>query len=43
MRKLIVFDDETLAGLTLLSRNRMATLNLRRKSSPVFSRSMVCQ
>ncbi len=26
MRKLIDFDDETLAALTLLGRNRMATL-----------------
>lgn len=26
MRKLIDFDDETLAALTLLSRNRMVTL-----------------
>jgi hypothetical protein len=26
MRKLIAFDDETLAALTLLSRNRMSTL-----------------
>ena len=26
MRKLISFDDETLAALTLLGRNRMATL-----------------
>ena len=26
MRKLIAFDDETLAALTLLGRNRMSTL-----------------